>query len=96
MTLESFQMYSTHMYYHPDSIAVYRPKQEEQTLFYKKIVRDIDTVLQMDQVVCIWEGLPQVPSPRYIPTWDELKMIILDLSCNQPMEMQMSQTRKCK
>ena len=30
-------------------------------------------VLQMDHVACICEGLPQVPSPRYVPTWDELE-----------------------
>ena len=34
--IESFQMYSTHMYYHPDSTAEYRPKQEEQTSCYEK------------------------------------------------------------
>ena len=27
----------------------------------------------MDQVACIREGLPQVPSSRYVPTWDELE-----------------------
>ena len=27
----------------------------------------------MDQVACIQEGIPQVPSPRYIPTQDELE-----------------------
>ena len=27
----------------------------------------------MDQVACIHEGLPQVPSPRYVPTQNELE-----------------------
>ena len=27
----------------------------------------------MDQVACIHKGLPQVPSPRHVPTWDELE-----------------------
>ena len=33
----------------------------------------MDILLQMDQVAHIWEGLSQIPSPRYIPTWDELE-----------------------
>ena len=71
--VESFQMYSTHINNHPESAAEYRAKQTEQALYYEKIIRNINIVLQMDQVAHIHEGLPQVPSPRYIPTWDELE-----------------------
>ena len=67
--VESFQMYATHMYYHPDSTAEYKPKQSDQASYYERVIRNIDVVLQMDQVACIWEGLPQVPAPRYTPTW---------------------------
>ena len=44
--VESFQMYTTHMYYHPESAAEYRPKQVEQASYYEKIIRNIDVVLQ--------------------------------------------------
>ena len=71
--VESFQMYSTHIINHPPSAAEYRPKQAEQALYYKKIIRNINIVLQMDQIANICKGLPQVSSPRYVPTWDELE-----------------------
>ena len=71
--VELFQMYSTHIYYHPESAAEYRSKQTEQALHYEKIIRNNDIVLQMDQVACIHKGLPQVASPRYTPTQDELE-----------------------
>ena len=39
----------------------------------------------MDQVACIHEGLPQVPAPRYMPTWYELEKnnlrLILQSAC---------------
>ena len=88
-------MYATHMYYHPDSTAEYRPKQAEQTSYHEKIIRNIDIVLQTDQVVCICKGLPQVPSPRYILTQDELENDNIRFICSHPMETQMSQIRKC-
>ena len=75
--VESFQMYSTHIYYHPESAAEYRTKQTEQASYYEKIIRNIDIVLQMDQVTCIHAGLPQVPSPRYIPAEDELESSLM-------------------
>ena len=71
--VESFHMYSTHIINHPQSTAEYRSKQAEQASYYEKIVRNINIVPQMDQVAHIHEGLPQVPSPRYVPTWDELE-----------------------
>ena len=71
--VESFQMYSPHILNHPEATANYRSKQSEQASYYEKVIRNIDIVLQMDQVYCICEGLPQVPSPRYAPTQDELK-----------------------
>ena len=71
--VESFQMYVTHMYYHLESAAEYKAKQTEQALYYEKIIRNVDRVLQMDQVAHIHEGLPQVSSPRYTPSWDELE-----------------------
>ena len=62
------------IYYHPELAAEYRSKQTEQACHTMRIIiRNIDIVLQMDQVAHIHEGLPQVPSPRYIPTWDELE-----------------------
>ena len=71
--VESFQMYSTHILNHPEATADYRSKQSEQASYYERIMRNIDIVLQMDQVCCICEGLPQVPSPRYVPSRNELK-----------------------
>ena len=53
--------------------AGYTSKQTEIVSYYGKIIRNVNIVLQMDQVACIHEGLPQVPSPRYIPTQDELE-----------------------
>ena len=71
--VESFQMYSIHKNNHPESAAEYRAKQAEQASYYEKIIRNIDIILQMDQVDCIHDGLPQVPSPRYIPIQDKLE-----------------------
>ena len=71
--VESFQMYSMHINNHPESAVEYRSKQTEQASYYGEIIRNIDTVLQMVQVAHIHEGLPQVPSPRYIPTRDKLE-----------------------
>ena len=71
--VESFQMYSSHIISHPQSAAEYRSKQMEQASYYEKIIRNIDIVLQIDQVAHIHEGLPPVPSLRYVPTWNELE-----------------------
>ena len=71
--VESFQLYPTHILNHPEATADYRSKQSEQALHYEKIIRNINIVLQMDQVCCIHEGLPQVPSPRYVPSRNELE-----------------------
>ena len=65
--VELFQMYSIHLYYCPESAAEYRSKQTEQASYYEKIIRNIDIVLQMDQVAQICKGLSQGPSPRYVP-----------------------------
>ena len=85
--VESFQMYSTHIHNHLESAANYRSKQSEQVLYYEKVIRNIDILLQMDQVSCIHEGLPQVPSPIYVQTQDKLENEILDLFYSQLMEM---------
>ena len=45
----------------------------KQAAYYEKIIRNIDIVLQTDQVAFIHEGLPQIPSPRYTPTRYELE-----------------------
>ena len=66
--VESFQMYSTHILNHLEATANYRSKQSEQASYYEKVIRNIDIVLQMDQVSCNHEDLPQVPSPRYVLT----------------------------
>ena len=71
--VESFQMYSTQILNHPESAAEFRSRQSEQASYYEKIIRNIDIVLQLDQVAHIHEGLPQVPSPRYVPSWDKLE-----------------------
>ena len=71
--VEPFQMYSMHIINHPQSAAEYRSRQAKQASYYEKVVRTIDIVLQMEQVACIHEDLPQVPSPRYIPTWEKLE-----------------------
>ena len=83
--VESLQMYATHMYYHPHSTAEYKPKQADQASYYEKIIRNIDVVLQTDQVFHICKGLPQVPAPRYTATWYELEndnlRLILQSAC---------------
>ena len=66
-------MYSTHILNHPEATAYYRSKQSEQALYYEKVIRNIDIVLQMDQVSRICESLTQVSSPRYVPTQEELE-----------------------
>ena len=71
--VESFQMYSTHILNHPKVTADCRSKQSEQPLYYEKIIRNINIVLQMNQVCHICEGLPHVPSPRYVLSRNELE-----------------------
>ena len=61
--VELFQMYSTHILNNPLSAPKYRAKQSEQASYYEKIIRNIDVVLQMDQVCHVHEGLPQVLHP---------------------------------
>ena len=71
--VESFQLYSTHILNNPLSAPEYRIKQSEQASYYERIIRNINVVLQMDQVHHVCEGLPQVPAPRYVPTREELE-----------------------
>ena len=71
--VESFQMYSTHILNHPLSATEYRAKQLERVSYYKRTIRNIDVVLQMDQVYHIREGLPKVLSPMYVLTREELE-----------------------
>ena len=71
--VESFQLYSAHILTNPLSAPEYRIKQSEQASYYEGIIRNIDVVLQMDQVHHVHEGLPQVPAPRYVPTREELE-----------------------
>ena len=66
--IESFQMYSMQILNQLESAAEIRSRQSEQAAYYENIIKNIDIVLQLDQVACIHEGLPQVPSPRYIPS----------------------------
>ena len=65
--IESFQMYSMQILNQLESAAEIRSRQSEQALYYENIIKNIDIILQLDQVACIHEGLPQVPSPRYVP-----------------------------
>ena len=46
--VQSFQMYTAHMNYHPYSAAEYIVKQAEQASYYEGIIRNINIVLQMD------------------------------------------------
>ena len=71
--VESFQLYSAHILSNPLSAPKYRIKQSEQASYYEGIIRNINVVLQMDQVHHVHEGLPQVPAPRYVPTREELE-----------------------
>ena len=51
-----------------ESVAEIRSRQSEQAAYYENIIKNIDIVLQLDQVAHIQDGLPQVPSPRYAPS----------------------------
>ena len=66
--IESFQMYSMQILNQLESAAEIRSRQSEQASYYENIIKNIDIVLQLDQVACIHEGLPQLPSPRYVPS----------------------------
>ena len=66
--IESFQMYSTQILNQLKLTAEIRSRQSEQAAYYENIIKNIDIVLQLDQVAHIHEGLPQVPSPRYVPS----------------------------
>ena len=65
--VESFQMYSMQILNQLESAAEIRSRQSEQAAYYESIIKNIEIVLQWDQVACICEGLTQVPSPRYVP-----------------------------
>ena len=78
---ESFQMYCTQTLNKPLSVPEYRTKRGEQASYYERIIRNINVVLQMDQVHRIHEGLTQVPSPRYVPTQEELENSIKIILC---------------
>ena len=71
--VESFQAYSNLIRNQPELPGEYTSKQAEQASYYKGILRNIDVVLQMDQVHCVSEGLPQLPSPRYVPSRSEVR-----------------------
>ena len=66
-------MYSTQILNQPESAAEIRSRQSEQPAYYENIIKNIDIVLQLDHVAHIHEGLPQVPSPRYILSRVELE-----------------------
>ena len=66
-------MYSMQILNQLESAAEIRIRQSEQDAYYKNIIKNIDIVLQLDQVAHIHEGLPQGPSPRYVPSQVELE-----------------------
>ena len=66
--IESFQMYSMQILNQPESAAEIRSRQSEQAIYYENIIKNIDIVLQLDHVAHLHKGLPQVPSPRYVPS----------------------------
>ena len=78
--VESFQMYCTHILNNPLSAPKYRTKQSEQASYYERIIRNIDVVLQMDQVYRICEGLPQDHHPGMYPHGKNSKTRVLKLS----------------
>ena len=84
--VKSFQAFSNLIRNQPELAGEYTSKQTEQASYYKGILRNIDVVLQMDQVHCVSEGLPQLPSPRYVPSRSELGSknieVILQLACS--------------
>ena len=71
--VESFQMYSTHIINHPQSTAEYRSKQAEQALYYEKVVRNINLVLQMDQVALFTRVYLKCHHPGMYQHGDELE-----------------------
>ena len=66
--IESFQMCFMQILNQLESAAEIRSRQSEQAAYYENIIKNIDIVLQLDQVAHIHEGLPQVPSPKYVPS----------------------------
>ena len=71
--VESYQAYWNLMASQPNLEGECAVKRAEQASYYDKIFRNVDVVLQMDQVHHIHEELPQLPSPRYTPTRGELE-----------------------
>ena len=71
--VEYFQLHSAHILSNPLSAPKYRIKQLEQASYYEGIIRNINVVLQMDQIHCVHEGLLQVPAKRYVPPREELQ-----------------------
>ena len=84
--VESFQTCSALITNQPELTGEYSRKQVEQATYYEKVIRNIDVVLQMDQVHCTSEGLPHLPPSRYVPSTGELEkvsgQIILQSACN--------------
>ena len=84
--VESFQMYSALITIQPELTGKHLAKQVEMASYYENIIRNIDVVLQMDQVHCTSEGLPHLPTPRHVPSRGELEtvssQIVLQSACN--------------
>ena len=53
--IESFQMYSMQILNQPESAAEIRSRQSEQASYYENIIKNIDIVLQLDQIAHIHE-----------------------------------------
>ena len=66
--VESYQAYSNLIAKQPNLLGEYAVKKAEQASYYEKILRDLDIVLEMDQVYHTHEGLPQLPSPTDTPS----------------------------
>ena len=71
--VESYQAYSNLVANQPDLAGEYAVKRAEQASYYEKVLRNVDIVLQMDQVHCTSEGLLQLLSPKYTPSRGELE-----------------------
>ena len=94
--IESFEMYSMQILNQPESAAEIRSRQSEQAAYYENIIKNIDIVLQLDQVARIHEGLHRYPHQGMYCLKLNWRMIILDLFYRQLMVMQTSQTRTCR
>ena len=72
--IESLQMYSMQTLNQLQSQQLKSDlDSQNQAAYYENIIKNIDIVLQLGQVACIYGSLPHVPSPRDVPSQVELE-----------------------